>query len=156
MRIDATKSVVQNLIDIVNAVSTRQFQPGDLFFSDPAVKAGSNQTYQSTAPNSTIVISGVTERGYSGTVTRDYRRVPLDAPVGGALPEYTIPQGSNMAALFAIVAADLKWHPATTYTATPAYTSGFGATGATGTVTFTAESTDRLHIGSKQINFRVS
>lgn len=156
MKIDSTKSVVANLIAAINASATKIFAVGDVTFGNPAVKVGSDQTASNAGVNSTIGITGVQERGFRGTITRDYRRVPLDAPVGGALQLYTVPEGTTVAQLLAIVAADRKIHPALTYTVSPAFPSGLGAAGTTGTITFNANAIDPLHVGSVTVNYQVT
>lgn len=155
MKIDSTKSITANLIAAVNASATKNFVVGDVTFSSPSVKVGTDQTADNNGVNSTISITGVEERGFRGTIVRDYRRVPLDAPVGGAMQLYLIPEGSSVAQLYALVAADRKLHPSLTYTYSPVFPNGLGAVGASGTITFSANPTDPLHIGSLSINYQV-
>lgn len=155
MLIDNTKSVTANILALVNAVSSKVFSEGDVTFGTPSVKAGTDQTMANNGVNSVISITGVPARGYRGTSSRDYRRIPLNAPVGGPPAEFNVPVGTTLAGLFAMVAAERRWHPGLQYTASPSPTGSLGPSGTTGTIVFTAHPNDPLHIGQETISYRV-
>lgn len=155
MNINPSLTPAQNLLVALNAASSKTILEGDLGLSVPSPKSGADQSYENTGPNTVLTITGIEEKGFKGSTTRDYRRVPLDAPVGGALQEYTLPVNSTVADLYAAVSIDRNWHPSLTYTTNPVVSGSLGPAGATGTIVFIADPADVLHIGEASINYRI-
>lgn len=156
MRINNELSIHENLVAILNAVSDVTFSANDVVFSDPAELPESDQSWESALPNSVITITGVEASGYTGEITRQYRRVPLDAPVAGAPTEYVVADGYPISEMLTTIIADRGWHADCEFTITTTSTDGegtfAGTVGDTGTVTVTANSGDYLYIGAIDIS----
>lgn len=111
MKINAAKTAAANLIDLVNASNAGlNLTAGQVTIAAPTVKADSGD-----GRNTSVVLTSVGGQGYSGNVTVNYTRRPLNDSVAAPDPTLTQTVGADadavvtaIATKLGLVAAELK------------------------------------------------